>query len=47
MEKPADRAIVPVFAMDKVQQAGDREIRMRPVPLILQGRPKKEEARDV
>lgn len=38
MEK--ERAILTPYAMETVPRAGDREIRMRPVPAIYQTRPR-------
>lgn len=47
MDKSSDRATVPVYALEVASRAGDREIRMRPIPLLNQGRPCKESQTDV
>lgn len=37
--KPQERAILNPFIIDWTPKAGDREIRMRPLPLIGQTKP--------
>jgi len=44
---PIERAVLTPYAMEKGPCAGDREIRMRPVPGLGSSRPLKEERADV